>query len=467
MTAIAICLAATPARAQKLGIQGTQFTIDGTPKFLTFITYFGAMGAPNVTADLHEIRGLGFDGIRIWPNLDTGPQLMNGDGSLRTAELQHLLSILNLAKQERLVVDVTFTYEHIPGMTPSTALVGIANATNVLRSYENLIFDIQNERNVRDRRYMSEDDVGRIFRALKAVDPSRIATASNAPDGASIDADFTSRLGLDVNAYHDDRFPNWYQLDELQSVVNALRANGKPAYLQEPNTTFDTVFHYPANDRAEYFLQAIANAKMAGAAAWCFHTEEGVDFGNGGPPFFEDRLRSHPNVEWPFVNSLKARVVLRTADGHYLVAESGGGSGMRADRSASGPGSWEVFAVTALAGGPLISGDRISAATADGNHYMLAVNGGGGPLRATSASVGASETFVIEKVGGGVIHHGDSVTLRVGDTSWYVSAEGGGGGAVNVNSGTRGSFETFTILFVTPHSTDASTAKSVREVKVK
>src|SRR5258706_10016751 len=104
---------AADARAQKLGIQGDRFTIDGTPKFLTFITFFGGMGAPNVIADLHVIKGLGFDGIRIWPNLDTGPQLMNGDGSLRLAELAHLLSILDQAKQERLVVDVTFTYEHI------------------------------------------------------------------------------------------------------------------------------------------------------------------------------------------------------------------------------------------------------------------------------------------------------------------------------------------------------------------
>ena len=101
-----------------------------------FVTYFGAMGAPNVMADLRLIRSLGFDGIRIWPNLDTGPQFMNGDGSLRPDELNRLLFILDQARLVRLVVDVTFTYEHVAGMSAATARTGIVAATNALRSYK-------------------------------------------------------------------------------------------------------------------------------------------------------------------------------------------------------------------------------------------------------------------------------------------------------------------------------------------
>jgi hypothetical protein len=84
-------------------------------------------------------------------------------------------------------------------------------------------------------------------------------------------------------------------------------------------------------------------------------------------------------------------------------------------------------------------------------------------LHASSQSVGAFETFTIEKSGGGVIHHGDSIALRAGDSSWYVVADGGGGGSVNVTSASRGGWETFTILFVTPHSSQGSTAGSIRE----
>src|SRR5882672_14029 len=272
---IGLCLFATEAQAQKL-------SIDGTPRFLTFMTYFGAMGDPNPIANLHLIRSLGFDGIRIWPNLDTGPQLMNGDGTLRPDELRRLLFILDQARLERLIVDVTFTYEHISRMTPATARVGIMAATNALRSYDNLLFDIENERNVQDRRFMSAADVGSIFAGVKAIDPARIATASNAPvNSPEYAAQFTDALGLDVTAYHETRPSNWYELPVIQAVVRALKSNGKPAYLQEPMTTRDSQFSYPSNDRAEYFLQAIANAKLAGAAAWCFHTEVGVDFRNG------------------------------------------------------------------------------------------------------------------------------------------------------------------------------------------
>ena len=50
--------------------------------------------------------------------------------------------VLDTARLEHLIVDVTFTYEHIRGMTPATALTGIVNATNALRSYDNLLLSL-------------------------------------------------------------------------------------------------------------------------------------------------------------------------------------------------------------------------------------------------------------------------------------------------------------------------------------
>lgn len=442
----ALAHSAVPAQAQTLSIQGDRFAVDGVPRFLTFITYFGGMGAPNVAADLHLIRSLGFDGIRIWPNLDTGPQLMNGDGTLRSSELNRLLFILDRARQEHLVVDVTFTYEHIDRMTPATARVGILAATDALRSYDNLLFDIENERNVRDRRFMSEADVASIFAGIKAIHPARIAFASNAPvDDARYAADFTARLGLDLTAYHEPRPANWFELDVIQSIVGTLRSNGRPAYLQEPNTTRDSLFLYPSNDRAEFFQQAITHAKLTGAAAWCFHTEVGVDF-RDGPPLFEDRLRAHPEPEWAFVNWLIPQVSLQTSNGvNFVVAEGGGGGDAHADRTSAG--AWETFRVSVLTGGPPLSGDRVAFKTADGVHYLQAVGGGGAALGAAGAAVGAWETFILDKPGGGAVRHGDAIALRANDTPWYVTAESGGGRNVNVNRAARGPWEMFTILF--------------------
>jgi len=452
---VGCCLVASLAHAQKLTIQGDRFAIDGTPKFLTFISYFGAMGAPNVIQDLHFLKSVGFDGVRIWPNLDTGPQLMNGDGSLRPDGLDRLLTILNQARQERLVVDVTFTYEHVPGLTPAVALIGIVNATNALRSYDNLLFDIQNERNVTDRRFMSEEDVGRIYRAVKAADPARITTADNSLGqdwGPQYATDFTARLGLDVVAFHESRGPQWYLPPFYQSIVRTMKAAGRPVYLQEPNSTRDST--YTANDRADYFLRAIVSAKLAGAAAWCFHTLLGADF-RTGLPFLEDRLRAYPEPEWAFVNSLIPRVILRTANGvNYVVPEGGGGAGVRADRSIAGPGSWEIFSVTNEAGGPLVSGDHVAFATADGKHFLQATGGGGSTLTAAGTSIGSWETFTIERAGGGPIRHGETVTLRANDSSWYVTADRGGGGGVSANSASKGNSEAFTVLFASPHSSD-------------
>src|SRR5262249_5515771 len=142
--------------------------------------------------------------------------------------------------------------------------------------------DIQNERNVTDRRFMSESDAADIYQAIKAADPARIATASLAPEPARSAADSNARVGGDVTAYHDPRGSDWYQLGVVRSVVNDLKTNGKPVYLQEPTPTRNNG-STAINGPASIFLQAMANAKLAGAAAWCFHTREGVNDWRTGP----------------------------------------------------------------------------------------------------------------------------------------------------------------------------------------
>jgi hypothetical protein len=304
---MALSVVASDANAQRLSIQGDRFAVDGEPRFLVFMSMFGLMGAPNMAADLRTIKSHGFDGFRIWPNLDTGPQIFNSDGTVRAAALERLRSILDVARRERLVVDVTFTFEHTPGLTPARARQGIVAVTDALRSYDNLLFDIQNERNVRDRRYMSEADVRSILEGIRSADPARITTASNSPaDGPAYAADFTARVGLDVTAYHEPRTMEWHTLSTTQEVVLALRSKGRPVYLQEPMSTRDSQQLHPSPDRANYFLQAVGHARQAGAAAWCFHTHAGTDY-RSGPALLEDRLRLLAQPDWAFVNALRVR----------------------------------------------------------------------------------------------------------------------------------------------------------------
>jgi hypothetical protein len=426
------------ASAQRLSIDGDQFAIDGSRRFLTFITYFDGMNAVDVTGDLQFLRDAGFDGVRLWPTRE----LIRADGSLVPDGLSRLQFVLDRARERRMLVDVTFTAEHVAGLDAAHLRDAIVSTARALTAYDNILFDIQNERDVYGPfgRPLAQPDVASIAAVIKAVDPQRIVTASITPNQSpETAARFTADTRLDVTAYHDDRVPNWYERGRLQAIVDAMRANGHPAYLQEP-----TRFPFPSTDRADYFVQARANAKQAGAAAWCFHTEFGFDLRRSR---FRDLLASRLEPEWNFVMSVLMRARLRTSDGaHYIVAEGGGGSAVLADRV--NPGEWETFVVAALSGGPPLDRDRVSLRTSNGR-YVQAAGGGGDAMAAAGAAEGPWETFTIENGNGGPIRDGDAIRLRtVSDPAWYVSADRGGGGVVNANRQAPGAWETFTIFVV-------------------
>jgi hypothetical protein len=248
-------LVAVQAQAQTLSIQGGRFAVDGVPRFLTFISYFGAMGAGNLTADLRLIRNKGFDGIRIWPCLFTGPQLMNGAGALRPEALDRLLFILDRARDEHLVVDVSFTGEHIAGLDARHFKDGILATAAALRPYDNILFDIENESDIYGPgdRPLATADIASILAGIKAIHPSRIVTASvSSQHTAEFTAKFTASVGLDVTAYHDPREFNWFEFGTIQPMVQTLKANGRPAFLQEPMPTRDFTFTwYTQHDKAE------------------------------------------------------------------------------------------------------------------------------------------------------------------------------------------------------------------------
>ena len=441
ITALLLLLAA-PAGAQQLTIQGDRFAVDGTPRFLTVITYFGAMGALDAAADLQFLHDAGFDGARIWPNSPDGPTLMRADGSLDPDALSRLTVIHDRAREQRLIVDVSFTAEQIDGLDAARFQTAIAAAARALASYDNILFDIQNERDVYGPfgRPLAATDVAAIAAAIKRITPSRVVTASNAPGTTpSAAAQFTADTGLDVTAYHDDRVPDWYDRNRLAPIVAAMKANGRPAYLQEPSR-----FPFPSTDRADYFRLARANAKRLGAAGWCYHTDLGFNLRLAR---FRDLLQSRQEPDWAFVTSLVARIHVQTSDAHFVTAEGGGGSAVHADRRQAG--EWETFVVVPRDGGPVLDGDRVTIGTSDGRHFLQAAAGGGDLLTAAGAAPGPWETFTIDTGSGGPIADGDQVRLRTtGDPAWFVSADAGGGGLVYVNRRSAGAWETFLLRLV-------------------
>jgi len=433
-------LIAAPSAAQQLTIQGAQFAIDGNPRFLTFITYFGALGAADVATDLQFLHDVGFDGVRVMTNWRDSPKLMREDGSLNPDLVDRLLFILDRARALRLVVDITFNAEQVEGLDAARFRHAIIATTVAVMAYDNVLFDIQNERDVYGPffRSLSPANVAAIATAIKAVDPSRIVTASNSPNTSPSDAArFTADSGLDVTAYHDDRVRNWFDRGRLASIVDVLRTSGRPAYLQEPAR-----FPFPSTDRADYFRLARENAKRVGAAAWCFHTDLGFNLRDAR---FSELLQFRQEPEWAFVTSLIVRVQLRTADGYFVTAEGGGGLAVHADRRQ--PGEWQTFVMTARDGGPVLDGDRITLRTSDGRHYLQASFGGSDLLTAAGTIEGSWETFVIETGRDAPVRDGDACRLRTtSDPAWYASADAGGGGDVHVNQRSAGRWETFSVV---------------------
>src|SRR3954471_10410845 len=77
------------AAQANLGVEGDHFTVNGQPRFLTFISYFDGLDAADSGSDLQYLRAQGFDGVRIFPNWWTtagvswaGDTLIRSDGSL-------------------------------------------------------------------------------------------------------------------------------------------------------------------------------------------------------------------------------------------------------------------------------------------------------------------------------------------------------------------------------------------------
>jgi hypothetical protein len=442
---LALCWSSA-AHAQRLSIQGDRFAIDDKPRFLVFISYFAAMNAVNPTADLKYLKSKGFDAVRIWPNLNTGPiQLMRRDGSLRPDGLSTLKFILDRARDERLVVDVSFTAEHVPGLDAARFRDGILATTAELRDYDNILFDIQNETNVYGPfgRPLGAGDVMSIRAGIKSIHSGRIVTASiSSNDTAAFTSDYAARTGLDVTAYHDPRTSQFHTPQHVQQIVGDLKRNGKPAYLQEPMPT--QYIYFPASYSSENYRNQMINAKLTGAAAWCFHTNIQ---GDRPDALFQNLIENEPEPERAFVNALLPRINLQTSNGiNFVVAESGGGEDVNANRLGAGP--YETFTVTVLAGGPIVDGDRVALRTANEKHYVQAVSGGGGTLRAVGEGIGPFETFVVEKPDGGAVRPGDTIRLKVADGPWYLSADGGGGGNLSANKTSAGLWETFRVFFV-------------------
>lgn len=282
----------------ELGVRDTQFTLNGRPTFLLGISYYGGLDASNETwdRDLPRIRESGFNWIRVWATWHFGENnacAVDAEGRAREPYLSRLKALVARCDRAGLVVDVTLAPQQAsrdgrkPGClaTPDTQRRAVETVVAALRSHRNWYLDLANERNIRDARYVSFDDLVKLRAAARQADPALLVTASQ---GGDIDErelrEYVLRVRVDFICPHRPRDAASPAGTEkaTRRYVDLMRALGRaiPVNYQEP-------FRRGYGDwqpRAEDYLADAQGAWRGGAAAWCLH--------NGAEREGGDRSRS-------------------------------------------------------------------------------------------------------------------------------------------------------------------------------
>lgn len=264
-----------------LGVDGTAFTIDGKKQFLLGASYYGALGAPDdfIDADLDDLRRLGFNWIRVWATwdaFDNNVSAVNADGTPREPYLSRLKALLRKADRRGMIVDVTLSRgQLIPDQ--AAHLRAVETLARALRPFRNAYFDLANERDVGDARFVGFAELKLLRDRVRALDPARLVTASSACSPKQELARCLFEAGMDFICPHLPREPGApkHTAERTRQYLAWMKELGRsvPVHYQEPFRRD----YGPWQPGLDDFLTDLRGAHAAGAAGWCFH--------NGSPRF--------------------------------------------------------------------------------------------------------------------------------------------------------------------------------------
>ena len=187
LAAALLCLDETRASAPAsrngqptvLGIEGTQFTLNGKPVFLLGISYYGALGASEdfIRRDLDDLQDHGFNWLRVWATwaaFDHDVSAVSANGQRREPFLSKLQWLVAECDHRGLVVDVTVTRnaERLPDLESHQRAVEVI--VQALQPHGNWYLDLANERDVRDERYVSAAELKRLRELVRKLDPAAV-----------------------------------------------------------------------------------------------------------------------------------------------------------------------------------------------------------------------------------------------------------------------------------------------------
>ena len=271
------------APAAEFGIQGSQFTLDGKPAFLAGASYYGGLGASEETLrrDLDDLKGAGFSWIRVWATWAAfGEDVSAVDletGEPREPYLARLRALLGECDRRGIAVNVTLSRGN--GTTgPSkiqdlkTHRRAVETLVTSLRDRRNWWLDLSNERNIRDKRFTSLEDLAALRSRARELDSRRLVTASHVgdPTRGELRA-YLETAGLDFISVHRDR-------SESSPAQTEVQARECRTLLKELKREVPLLYDEPFRrgygswaPRAEDFAADMKGALAGGAAGWCFH----------------------------------------------------------------------------------------------------------------------------------------------------------------------------------------------------
>jgi hypothetical protein len=175
-------------------------------------------------------------------------------------------------------VDVTLSRGN--GVTGPTRLQSLATHQRAvetllasLKAHRNWYLDLANERNIRDQRYVSIDELRQLCAVAKRLDPRRLLTVSHAGGDLSRDdvRNYLLDARLDFLAPHRPRDSGSAGQTEAKTreALTWMRELGRvvPVHYQEPFRRG----YGGWQPRAADFLTDLRGARAGGAAGWCFH----------------------------------------------------------------------------------------------------------------------------------------------------------------------------------------------------
>jgi hypothetical protein len=293
LVAIAILAAQASARSAVLGIECARFLVNSKPTFLVGISYYGGLGASPKTLkrDLDAMKMHGFNWLRVWATWsyqNDNISAVDAHGAPREPFMGWLKHLVAECDRRGMVVDVTLSRGSaasgsIPDMAAHRAAV--ESLVKALGARRNWYLDLANERDVRDARYVSTEEIRKLRDLARSLAPRLLVTASFG--GHDLNEDYVREAlvdaRLDFVALHRPREASSPAETEQQTreCLAAMKRIGRiaPVHYQEP-------FRRGYGDwqpRAQDFAADLKGAVLGGAAGWCFHNGDTRGAEDGRP----------------------------------------------------------------------------------------------------------------------------------------------------------------------------------------